>query len=150
MHCVVKPNLWHFIVSSTPQVAILVMRSHIMRAIKSRRSNWTTPNGALNATWQGGFAVFEGTAGTVTVSEPVSYQELQFSTTGYTLAATGTGTLSPTGVAPVIVDPGLTATISAPISGSGGLQLTGLGTLVLSGVFWGARFSVEPTRGPQF
>jgi autotransporter-associated beta strand protein len=96
-------------------------------------ANWTTPNGALNASWQGGFAVFEGTAGTVTVGEPVSYQELQFSTTGYTIAATGTGTLTPTGVAPVIVDPGLTATISAPISGTGGLELTGLGTLVLSG-----------------
>jgi fibronectin-binding autotransporter adhesin len=96
-------------------------------------TNWTTPNGAINASWQGGMAVFAGAAGTVTVSAPVSYQGLQFSTTGYTVTATGSGALTPTGVAPVIVDGGLTATISAPITGSGGLQKTGLGTLILSG-----------------
>ena len=49
------------------------------------------------------------------------------------MTATGSGALTPTGVAPIIVDPGLTATISAPITGSGGLQITGDGTLVLSG-----------------
>ncbi len=96
-------------------------------------ANWTTPNGTINASWQGGMAVFEGAAGTVTVGEAVSYQGLQFSTTGYVVAATGSGALTPTGVAPIIVDSGLTATISAPIVGAGGLQKTGLGTLVLTG-----------------
>ncbi|WP_174247511.1 autotransporter-associated beta strand repeat-containing protein, partial [Methylocapsa sp. S129] len=51
-------------------------------------ANWTTPNGTINASWQGGMAVFEGAAGTVTVGEAVSYQGLQFSTTGYVVAAT--------------------------------------------------------------
>jgi fibronectin-binding autotransporter adhesin len=96
-------------------------------------TNWTTPNGAINASWQGALAVFEGTAGTVTVGAPISYQGLQFSTTGYVVTATGGGSLNPTGVAPIIVDGGLTATIAAPIVGSGGVQKTGLGTLMLTG-----------------
>jgi autotransporter-associated beta strand protein len=96
-------------------------------------TNWTTPNGAINASWQGGVAVFAGAAGTVTISEPVAYQGLQFATTGYTVTATGSGALTPTGVASVIVGGGLTATISAPIVGTGGLQITGAGTLALTG-----------------
>jgi autotransporter-associated beta strand protein len=39
----------------------------------------------------------------------------------------------PSGVAPIIVDGGLTATIAAPITGSGGVDKKGLGTLILTG-----------------
>lgn len=69
----------------------------------------------------------------MTVSEAVSFQDLQFSTSGYVLTATGGGTLSPTGSAQVLVDSGVTGTISAPITGAGGLQVFGTGTLILSG-----------------
>jgi outer membrane autotransporter protein len=96
-------------------------------------TNWAMSNGLSNTSWQAGFAVFAGAAGTVAVGDAISYQGLQFSTTGYTLTATGGGTLIPTGIAPVTVDAGLTATISASITGSGGLQTTGPGTLILSG-----------------
>jgi len=96
-------------------------------------TNWAMSNGLSNTSWQAGIAVFAGAAGTVTVGDAISYQGLQFSTTGYTLTATGGGTLIPTGIAPVTVDAGLTATISASITGSGGLQTTGPGTLILSG-----------------
>jgi autotransporter-associated beta strand protein len=96
-------------------------------------TNWTAANGAINASWQGGIAVFAGTAGTVTVSQAVSYQGLQFLTTGYVVTAAAGGALMPTGVATINVGSGLTATISAPIEGSGGLQTTGTGTLILSG-----------------
>ena len=61
-------------------------------------TNWTTPNGAINASWQGGFGIFDGTAQTVTAATPVSYQGLQFSTTGYEVA--GPGALTPIGLAP--------------------------------------------------
>ncbi len=96
-------------------------------------TNWTAANGAINASWQGGTAVFEGTAGTVTVSQAVSFQGLQFLTTGYVVTAAAGGSLTPTGVASIDVGSGLTATISAPITGTGGLQTTGTGTLILSG-----------------
>ncbi|SEE58064.1 autotransporter-associated beta strand repeat-containing protein [Rhizobiales bacterium GAS188] len=96
-------------------------------------TNWTAPNGAINASWQGGFGIFAGAAGTVTVAQPVTYKGLQFSTDGYQVAATGSGTLSPTGMAPIRVDQGVTATISAPIIGTGGIVKTDPGRLILSG-----------------
>ena len=96
-------------------------------------TNWTSANGTINSTWQNGVAVFAGAAGTVSVAAAISYQGLQFMTTGYTLAASGGGTLAPVGVAPIIVSSGLTETISAPIVGSGGVAANGPGTLVLSG-----------------
>jgi fibronectin-binding autotransporter adhesin len=96
-------------------------------------TNWTAPNGAINASWQGGFGIFAGTAATVTVAAPLSYQGLQFSSDGYGVTASAGGSLSPTGEAPIRVDAGVTATISAPIVGAGGLEKTDPGTLILSG-----------------
>jgi fibronectin-binding autotransporter adhesin len=96
-------------------------------------TNWTSASGAINASWQGGFGVFAGAAGTVTVPVSVAYQGLQFSTDGYLVAATGAGALTPTGQAPIRVDAGVTATISAPITGAGGVAKTDPGTLILSG-----------------
>jgi autotransporter-associated beta strand protein len=96
-------------------------------------TNWTNETGTANASWQGISAVFAGAPGTVTVAEPIAYQSIQFSTGGYLLVASPGGTLMPTGVAPIIVDGGLTATIAAPITGSGGVDKNGLGTLILMG-----------------
>ncbi len=96
-------------------------------------TNWTAANGAINANWVNGTAVFESTAGTVTVDEAISYQALLFATTGYQVTATGSGALIPTGVASISVDSGMTATISAPITGSGGVETVSPGTLILSG-----------------
>jgi autotransporter-associated beta strand protein len=96
-------------------------------------TSWTAPNGAINASWQSGFGIFAGTAGTVTATAPLSYQGLQFSSDGYQVRASGSGALTPTGAAPIRVDAGVMATISAPITGSGGLIKSDLGTLVLSG-----------------
>ena len=96
-------------------------------------TNWTTSTGTPNSPWQGISAVFEGAAGTVTVADAIAYQSLQFSTSGYVVTASGSGMLTPTGVAPIIVDGGLTATIAAPINGSGGMEKTGLGTLIITG-----------------
>ena len=94
-------------------------------------TNWTTPNGAINASWQGGFGIFAGTAQTVTAATPISYQGLQFSTTGYEVD--GPGALTPVGMAPIRVDAGVTASITAPVTGSGGLLKSDPGTLVLTG-----------------
>ncbi len=96
-------------------------------------TNWTNSTGTANTSWQGISAVFEGAAGTVNVVDTIAYQSLQFSTNGYVITASGSGALTPNGLAPIIVDGFLTATIAAPITGSGGLDKNGLGTLILTG-----------------
>ncbi len=97
-------------------------------------TNWTTSSGTPNSAWGSGIGFFGGSAGTVTASEAVAFTALLFTTTGYIVTATGSGTLTTSGLAPILVDSGLSATISAPISGTGGLEATGPGTLTLSGV----------------
>lgn len=96
--------------------------------------NWTASDGTLNGRWHDGtFAVFGGTAGTVDVVGEQAIAGLQFMS-GYTLAAGANGALSIDGAESVIrVDPDVTATIAAPIIGTGGLVKTDTGTLVLSG-----------------
>jgi fibronectin-binding autotransporter adhesin len=94
-------------------------------------TNWTAPNGAINASWQSGFGIFSGTGGTVTVSVPLAYQGLQFSSNGYELS--GSGSLTPVGQAPIRVDAGVTSNISTQITGSGGVIKSDPGVLVLSG-----------------
>ncbi|MEE4453135.1 autotransporter-associated beta strand repeat-containing protein [Novosphingobium resinovorum] len=96
-------------------------------------ANWTDANGGANAAWDNAFAVFQGTAGTVTVDDAIVFTGAQFMTGGYEIAA-GTGTLTTdTALTNIRVDPGLTGTISAAIGGTGGLVKNDSGTLVLSG-----------------
>ncbi|WP_211961460.1 autotransporter outer membrane beta-barrel domain-containing protein [Cupriavidus plantarum] len=103
---------------------------------------WTNSAGAINAPWQmGGFAIFQGTAGTVSVdngSGPVSFSGAQFAIDGYHLA----GQSLTTDTADTIVRVGdgtqagaaMNATIDAVIQGTGGLDKTDLGTLSLTAV----------------
>ncbi|MBB4837361.1 autotransporter-associated beta strand protein [Sphingomonas kyeonggiensis] len=99
----------------------------------SARTNWTNANGAANDSWGGRFAVFQGAAGTVTVDGAISVTGMQFMTDGYVIAA-GTGSLSLADAQTNIrVDPGVVATISAGIGGSGGINKLDTGTLILSG-----------------
>ncbi len=100
----------------------------------SGTTNWTDANGTANDGWGGRFAVFQGAAGTVTVDGAISVTGMQFMTDGYMIAA-GTGTLSLAEAQTNIrVDPGMTATISTAIGGSGGINKLDSGTLILSGV----------------
>ena len=99
----------------------------------SSQPNWTDANGATNMGWGGLFAVFQGAAGTVAVDDAIDFTGAQFMTDGYVMAA-GSGSLS--AVDPqtnIRVDPGVTATISADIGGSGGILKNDAGTLILSG-----------------
>jgi len=96
-------------------------------------TNWATSIGTINSAWNGISAIFGGAPGTVTVAAPIAYQSIEFSTDGYLLTASAGGTLMPTGVAPIIVDGGLSATIATSITGSGGVGKNGLGTLILTG-----------------
>jgi autotransporter-associated beta strand protein len=95
--------------------------------------NWTDAAATNNSGWAGAFGVFQGAAGVVTVDDAILLSGAQFMTDGYEIA-TGTGTLTTnTALTNIRVDPGLTATISTGITGSGGLLKNDAGTLILSG-----------------
>ncbi len=100
-------------------------------------TNWTDANGLVNQLWAGDFAVFQGTAGTVSVNGTQLFTGMQFLTDGYNLvngtagqltAVNGTG-----GTTAMRVDPGVTATVGVDINGSGTLNKLDSGTLVLNG-----------------
>ena len=83
-------------------------------------TNWTAVDGSVNAPWQGGFAVFQGTAGTVTLGAPIAFEGhavphhrlCDRAPAGFGLAA------APDTI--IRVDPTVTATINAPITEAGG------------------------------
>ena len=86
-------------------------------------TNWTAVDGAVNAPWRGGFAVFQGTAGTVTLGAPIAFEGMQFRTNGYVIEAGGFA-LAAAPDTIVRVDPAVTATINAPITGPATLTKT--------------------------
>jgi len=93
-------------------------------------SNWGTVSGGPYTTSifsTGKDAIFEGTAGTVTVSSPNDPNSLTFNTAGYTLSG---GTLTLDG-ASVITN--ATTAISSVFAGAGNLFKSGSGMLTLSG-----------------
>ncbi|MEP9359555.1 autotransporter-associated beta strand repeat-containing protein [Sphingomonas sp. KR3-1] len=95
--------------------------------------NWTRSDGVINDAWGEQFAVFGVTGGTVTVDDAIHFGGMQFMTNGYEIAG-GTGTLQAIeAVTSIRVDPGISATISAAISGTGGLAKLDSGTLTLTG-----------------
>ena len=100
-------------------------------------TNWTDANGLVNQSWAGDFAVFQGTAGNVTVNGTQVFTGMQFLTDGYNVVNGAAGQLTAVngsgGTAALRVDPGVTATINANINGSGILNKLDSGTLVLGG-----------------
>lgn len=96
--------------------------------------NWTEADGTPNGRWNQDFAIFGGSAGTVTVNNSagnVSFTGMQFMTDGYVID--GDALTTTTAETIIRVDPGVTAEIGAAITGSGGLVKQDTGTLVLSG-----------------
>jgi autotransporter-associated beta strand protein len=96
-------------------------------------TNFNNGTTGPNQAWQNGVAVFSAQAGTVTLGADILFQGMQFSTTGYVVTGAGALALHPTGTAIITTDTGVTATISAPIVGTGGLNKAGLGLLTLAG-----------------
>ena len=96
-------------------------------------TNFTNATATQNAAWQNGVAVFAANPGTVTLGDNIIFQGIQFESDGYAIVGAGYFALDPLGTATISTDPGVSATISAPINGIGGLDKEGLGTLVLSG-----------------
>ena len=104
-------------------------------------NNWADSTGATNGAFPAGaLAVFEGHPGTVTVDDSggaVTVTGMQFANDGFVIAG---DPLTLNGQATIRVGDGTpagaayTATISAPLTGTGGLTKTDLGTLNLTGV----------------
>lgn len=96
---------------------------------------FTTPDQAWSNTTNANDTVtFAGTAGTVTLANPISAGALVFNTTGYTMTGS-TLTLSGSGSNPGTVDFGsnlAAATISSAIAGGNGLTFNGNGNGVLT------------------
>jgi len=107
----------------------------------SGNDNWADSTGLVNAPYSNGsFAVFEATPGTVTVDNSlgnVSTSGMQFAVDGYTITGNALTLSGATNIIRVgdgtAAGANMTATIDAVLAGTGGVQKTDLGTLVLNG-----------------
>ncbi|MCP1489941.1 autotransporter-associated beta strand protein [Pseudomonas fluorescens] len=102
--------------------------------------SWTDPNGAGNSTYStDSFAVFQGSAGTVTVDNSLGQVQtsgLQFLSNGYVISGDPLSlieTASGSGSTAIQVSQGATATIRSVLQGTVQLRKTDLGTLILRG-----------------
>jgi len=102
-------------------------------------SNWTDSDGASSEAWGGRFAVFDGSAGVVTIDDAagaVSATGIQFATDGYRVEG---DPLTLAGAVDVRVGDGTaggaatSATIASNLTGAGSLAKQDLGTLILTG-----------------
>jgi outer membrane autotransporter protein len=107
-------------------------------------ANWTDRDGDLNGVMKPmpGFAVFQGTAGTVTVDDSagsISAAGMQFAADGYVVEGDAIELAGAAGESIIRVGnggalgAGYTATIASTLTGAGSLVKTDLGTLVLTG-----------------
>ncbi|CAB3912443.1 hypothetical protein LMG26858_04810 [Achromobacter anxifer] len=103
-------------------------------------NNWTNVDGSSNRRWAGNFAVFQGAAGTVSLTTTHDITGMQFLTDGYELTHFRPAGLNlvngALGNAAIRVDPGVTATLNVTIVGSGALGKYDAGTLVLNEYNW--------------
>jgi len=101
-------------------------------------TNWTSaPGFNSNFAWGGQTGVFAGAAGgDVSVAGTQAFQQLRFEQSGYRLFQSNAGgELATTGGFSIIdVSTGVSASIDARISGTGGLTKIGSGTLNLAGL----------------
>ncbi|PIX67231.1 MAG: hypothetical protein COZ43_02545 [Sphingomonadales bacterium CG_4_10_14_3_um_filter_58_15] len=101
-------------------------------------TNWTRSDALTNEAWGGKFAVFQGMPGTVTIAtDGITATGLQFAVDGYRLEG-GDLALSAPGLIRVgdgtAASSAMTATIASSITGTGGVEKTDFGTLILAGV----------------
>ncbi|MFM9010774.1 MAG: DUF1559 domain-containing protein [Planctomycetota bacterium] len=100
---------------------------------RSTQANWLYAGAP--AFWESGRkGIFRGTPGTVTIESAgvASAGGLEFGVNGYVITG-GTLTLGGSGGDRIDVAHNMTASISAPLSGTAGFRKTGGGTLVLAG-----------------
>ncbi len=105
-------------------------------------ANFTDVNGATNGAMvpQPGFAIFQGAAGIVTVDAsagPIAVTGMQFASDGYHVIGDPITLANPDSIVRVgdgtTAGAGYSATIGSVLTGTGGLDKTDLGTLILTG-----------------
>ncbi len=97
-------------------------------------TNWTNTAGNVNSAWTGVLpAIFGGTAGTVNVDAVANVAEMRFLTDGYVLNGSGELAVSGT-ILTIRPDAGVGVEIQTVITGIGGVEKTGAGTVLLSGL----------------
>ena len=95
-------------------------------------TNWTVVDGTSNSAWRQGFAVFEGTAGTVTLAQNVTIAGLQFVTNGYLITTSNGSTITAAAGTILEAGTGISGTIGAGIVGAGDVTAAGPGTVILT------------------
>jgi fibronectin-binding autotransporter adhesin len=99
-------------------------------------TNWTTSTGTPNSNWQdSAVGIFQGTAGTVTVSGTRSIGGLTFNTTNYIIGnAANNGTLTGAVASTVLTTgAGISATINSVLGGTNAFAKQGAGGITLAG-----------------
>ena len=102
-------------------------------------TNWVNSAGLVPLPWRQGFAVFGGAqGGKVTLGDNVQFGGMQFTTNGYQISSGSGQELNPIGTVVIRVDPGITATIDAPIGDLDAFRHSAIsksdsGTLILAG-----------------
>ena len=89
-------------------------------------------DGSSNSAWKQGFAVFEGTAGTVTLAQNVTMAGLQFVTTGYLITTSNNSTITAATGTILEANSGVSGTIGVAIVGAGDVTAAGPGTVILT------------------
>ena len=95
-------------------------------------TNWTVADGSSNSAWKQGFAVFEGTAGTVTLAQNVTMAGLQFVTNGYLITSSNSSMITAAAGTILEANTGVSGTIGVPIVGAGDVTAAGPGTVILA------------------
>jgi len=96
--------------------------------------NWRDIYGNLATAWEGDTAIFRGSGRMVTLENSQRFSALRFEADGYRIGPGTGGALTLAGPrGDVQVDSERTATITAPIGGTGQFAKGGAGTLILSG-----------------
>jgi outer membrane autotransporter protein len=144
-------HTWDQVSVDTSRAGFVDLRVTAANAAPDTLLTWTGGSGTWGAGsmqwqsdsqagWSGAWgqqhAVFNGAAGTVSIAGPQSFKGLQFVTDGWQLNqhANGGALQTSNDGSELRVLAGTSATIGAPIQGTGAIDKTGDGTLVLDGL----------------
>ncbi|AQS41872.1 MAG: Outer membrane autotransporter [Candidatus Tokpelaia hoelldobleri] len=94
-------------------------------------TNWTNASGTVAGSWGLGFAVFQGTGGTVTVEGDIIFDGLQFASNGYVIEGAAGSEFIAQDNAVFRVDSGISGAVNTAILANGGIVKVGAGELVL-------------------
>ncbi|WP_139282644.1 autotransporter domain-containing protein, partial [Pseudoxanthobacter soli] len=105
------------------------------------QTNWINASGTIPKAWNSGFAVFQGSPGTVTVDDSqgqVTTAGMQFVESGYVvtgdaIALAGSSQATVRVGDGTVESAGTVATIASALTGTGGLEKSDYGTLILTG-----------------